>query len=161
MNRGVVIPSFLMPFAGTSLIAQQFGSQQSFPTRDPDQQPNDLVPRPFFYPGAGPVGGGQAPLAVQEGATHRLPTLPGFRRGLVRQRAQDERRRPAQSEGARSRPGWCSLLQVFFFLACLSGKRDLDVSPFAKRLRRFGFRVEVRDFWSGDSQSTVAKDEAA
>jgi hypothetical protein len=43
MNWGAVILSFLMPFAGTSLIAQQFGSQQSVPTRDPDQQPNGLV----------------------------------------------------------------------------------------------------------------------
>ena len=36
-------------------------------------------------------------------------------------------------------------------------ERGIGCKSFIKRLRRFGFRVEVRDFWSGDSQSTVGR----
>jgi hypothetical protein len=91
MNWRVVILSSLMPFAETSLIAQQFGSQPSVPTVDPDQQPNGLVPRPFFYAGAGLVGGGPRRfLSFAEGSYDNgrktndgdQPNLKGHDRGL-------------------------------------------------------------------------------
>jgi hypothetical protein len=56
MNWRVVILSSLMPFAGTGLIAQQFGSQQSVLTVDPDQPTNGFGPPSIFLRGCGSSG---------------------------------------------------------------------------------------------------------
>jgi hypothetical protein len=73
MNWRAAILLSLMLFAGTGLVAQQFVSQPpAAQTVDPDQQPHALVPRPFVYAGAGLMGGGYAPLAVQGGGGLRV-----------------------------------------------------------------------------------------
>jgi hypothetical protein len=72
MNCRAIALSFSVLLAGATLVAQQLVSEKPASTSNPDQQPYGLIPRPFFYAGAGLMGGGYAPLAAGAGGGLRI-----------------------------------------------------------------------------------------